>query len=457
VHRVERPSSGWSSSRLRRLGLRAGSVAVLTAALVASPGPPPAGPVEGGRPVGAPGPVGGAGATRGVAVQNDANPVDPLSGTPTGVPDLHPRPGRSTQLVPNGVRRTGGDRSVAVSGDGQDPPGLVLPGVAVLDSFNLEDGRVAAHPDLNIVESNGTCANLVAPDGRRLPPHPLIGPLASHGLNTAGVIGAVDNAFGVVGVAPGAPIHAFNVVNSENHLHWGSVACALDHVARNAATIKVVNLSFMMGQFAGLADPSCGTEPDVPPLELLHTPQLSPQQQLRLELDLLHASVCGVVAAGVTVVASAANDSVDLRTNGRVPAVFEEVITVSGLADHDGVPGGLAAELPQGCPAVDPNRGDDVFGSFSNNGPQVDLIAPGTCALTTSTNGQYAWFDRTSAAAPHVAGAAALYLAQHPAATPAEVEAALTGSGTLDWEQRAGQADGDDDGIGEPLLNVAVR
>jgi subtilisin family serine protease len=51
-------------------------------------------------------------------------------------------------------------------------------------------------------------------------------------------------------------------------------------------------------------------------------------------------------------------------------------------------------------------------------------------------------------ATPHVTGAAALYKAIHPTATPAQVKAALVAAGTHDWT-------GDPDGVQEPLVNVA--
>ena len=54
-------------------------------------------------------------------------------------------------------------------------------------------------------------------------------------------------------------------------------------------------------------------------------------------------------------------------------------------------------------------------------------------------------------ASPHVAGAAALYVATHPGATPAEVKAALQAAGSSNWNN----AD-DPDGIKEPLLDVSA-
>jgi subtilisin family serine protease len=53
-------------------------------------------------------------------------------------------------------------------------------------------------------------------------------------------------------------------------------------------------------------------------------------------------------------------------------------------------------------------------------------------------------------ASPHVAGAAALYRAVNPTASPAQVKAALLSAGNTGWTNSD-----DPDGIKEPLLNAA--
>ena len=61
----------------------------------------------------------------------------------------------------------------------------------------------------------------------------------------------------------------------------------------------------------------------------------------------LHRAICNSVAAGVTYVVAAGNES-DNAAN-HVPAAYDEVITVSALADFNGVPGGGgAADVPVG-------------------------------------------------------------------------------------------------------------
>ena len=90
-----------------------------------------------------------------------------------------------------------------------------------------------------------------------------------------------------------------------------------------------------------------------------------------------------------------------------------------------------ASKLPEqhrlpGC------QRDDSRSSFSNTGSCLDLFAPGG-SITS------AWWDSdtaiktisgTSMAAPHVAGAAALFLGNNPRATPAQVASALVANST---------------------------
>ncbi|AJF68861.1 S8 family peptidase [Streptomyces vietnamensis] len=59
--------------------------------------------------------------------------------------------------------------------------------------------------------------------------------------------------------------------------------------------------------------------------------------------------------------------------------------------------------------------------SFSNYGPCVELFAPGQAIVSARIGGGSVAQNGTSMAAPHVAGVAALYKAEHPTAGPAEV------------------------------------
>ncbi|MER6021686.1 S8 family peptidase [Streptomyces anulatus] len=74
----------------------------------------------------------------------------------------------------------------------------------------------------------------------------------------------------------------------------------------------------------------------------------------------------------------------------------------------------------------------DARATYSNHGPLVDLFAPGsdiTAGWATSDTATYTG-NGTSFAAPHVAGAAAVYLTNHPGASPATVGTALVNGAT---------------------------
>jgi subtilisin len=64
-----------------------------------------------------------------------------------------------------------------------------------------------------------------------------------HGTHVAGTIGAFDNDFGVVGVAPGARLWAVKVLDKRGSCPSSWIIAGIDWVAANAATIEVANMS----------------------------------------------------------------------------------------------------------------------------------------------------------------------------------------------------------------------
>jgi subtilisin family serine protease len=302
----------------------------------------------------------------------------------------------TAQSLPTGINRVDGELSSTVSGNGS---GSVDVDVAVIDT-----GIDTTHPDLNVVGGKNCSTGRSYNDGH------------GHGSHVAGTIAAKDDANGVVGVAPGARLWAVRVLNNAGSGSISSVVCGIDWVTANASTIEVANMS--LGG-SGSDDGNCGNTNN----------------------DAEHKAICRSVGAGVTYAVAAGNDYDDAA--GFVPAAYDEVITVSALADFNGEPGGGAA-------ATCRSDVDDTFANFSNYGLDIDIIAPGVCIESTWKSGGYNTISGTSMASPHVAGGAALYKANNPSASPSTVKTALQSAGNLNWIWPSE----DPDGIQEVLLNV---
>jgi subtilisin family serine protease len=197
--------------------------------------------------------------------------------------------------------------------------------------------------------------------------------------------------------------------------------CGMDWVAAHAATIEVANMS----------------------LENEWNDKGGDCQSPRG--DAILAAACGMTNAGVTTVVAAGNDAAD--ASGFQPAGFPNVITMSGLADYDGKPGGKAKQTCSFGGTI--NAPDDSLANFSNFGAPIDLAAPSTCLTGTYKDSQYAIWYGTSFSSTHGSGAAALYMSTHPAAKPNEVRAALLAAAD------PGPIPLDPDGYPEPTLNVS--
>ncbi|MFF5702191.1 S8 family serine peptidase [Streptomyces sp. NPDC012794] len=187
-----------------------------------------------------------------------------------------------------------------------------------------------------------------------------------HGTHVAGTVGG-----GAYGVAKKVKIVGVRVLNNQGSGTTAQVVAGIDWVTRNAVKPAVANMSL-----GGGADSALDT------------------------------AVRNSIAAGITYAVAAGNESTDASTKS--PARVAEAITVGATTNTD------------------------AKASYSNYGSVLDVFAPGSSITSTWGTGDTATntISGTSMASPHVAGAAALYLSQNPASTPAQIRDALVAAST---------------------------
>lgn len=284
--------------------------------------------------------------------------------------------------------------SVTAHIDGQDD--RVNADIAIIDS-----GTQATHPDLHVVHQvNFT--NESSPDDNN-----------GHGTHVGGIAAALDHGSDAVGMAPGARLWSVKVLDTFGSGYMSDIIAGVDYVTAHADEIEVANMSL-----------GC-----------------------QCQSSALNAAISRSVAAGVVYVVAAGNSGRDTRRFS--PANHPDVMTVSAIADFNGLPGG-------GAPATCRSDKDDTLADFSNYGRDVDIAASGVCIFSTWKGSSYNTISGTSMASPHVAGAVALYLATHPKPTNAQGVAAVA-QALIDaaWPQNGANGfTGDRDWYQEPVLNV---
>lgn len=205
-----------------------------------------------------------------------------------------------------------------------------------------------------------------------------------HGTHVAGIVAAVKNGSGVVGVAPKAHLYAVKVLPATGGGDWDDIRAGINWAKNNG--MDVVNMS--------LSD--CN-----------NTPQTT--------LDPVIAAANAAYNAGIVLVAAGGNGTPGCpnRDVGN-PARFPNVIAVAGTQQNDVPPSNwsVGTQIEVAAPGV------GVPSTFLRGAPRGGCTDPGL------GNG-YATCSGTSMASPHVAGTVALMLGEFPWLAPTSVREKL--------------------------------
>jgi thermitase len=202
-----------------------------------------------------------------------------------------------------------------------------------------------------------------------------------HGTACAGVIGAVgNNAKGIAGLNWSVQLMAIRTGGPNNVAYASQFVEAFNYIVamkKRGINVRVTSNSYFTDPLGAYS------------------------QALKDSIDLAGTE-------GILNIAAASNFSSDLDRYPSYPAAYD-------------------------CPSIisvaSSDANDQLRPSSSYGRTGVDLAAPGAGITTTfDANNYYSEFSGTSAAAPIVAGAAALLLAAKPSATVNELKAALLGS-----------------------------
>jgi subtilisin family serine protease len=251
-----------------------------------------------------------------------------------------------TQTVGGFIKRLGDDRSSRKAGTGS-PSVPINPNVY---AFVVDTGIDATHPDLNIdamVSKNFVGTNATLWNDQN-----------GHGTHVGGIIGAIDNGKGIVGIAPGTKLVAIRVLDADGSGYYSDIIAGLNYILQwqtnNPTKKAIVNMSL-----GGPANTSFDN------------------------------AVKKLLTANIPVVVAGGNEAQNVSFVS--PARIPNAITV-GAYDST----------------------NNKYASWSNYGKGTDILAPGVNIDSTYMGGGYAVLSGTSMATPVVVGSIVCLLTTNP-------------------------------------------
>jgi len=222
------------------------------------------------------------------------------------------------------------------------PPGITRVGggttyTGTKKAWIIDTGIDLDHADLNVDAASGKTfvTRTTTPDDDN-----------GHGTHCAGIVAAIDNTVGVVGVAAGAKVVPVKVLDKRGSGAMSVIIAGVDWVIANGVAGDAANMSLGGSVYE--------------PLDL---------------------KVLDMGAKGIFVALAAGNESDDANNHSPARAEGPNVYTIS---------------------ACDVN---DNWASFSNYGnPPIEYCAPGVSILSTYKGGVLATMSGTSMASPHACG-----------------------------------------------------
>ncbi len=241
----------------------------------------------------------------------------------------------------------------------------------VLDTYTgnrkvciIDTGYDAEHPDLmhgtnitgEIVDGTGGRATICAWDEDNY----------GHGAHIAGIISALDNDIGIVGVNPNGnlKIHNVKIIHNPNYWRiWGSDMIAAVAACQRAGA-DVVNMSI-----AGFKN------------------SVAEAQAMQQAHD-----------SGMLLLGAAGNRGASYYF---YPASYDAVVSVGAVDQYD------------------------AAWRYTHNNDQIELTAPGVYVRSTLPNKSYGYWDGTSMAVAYASGVAALAWSEHPDCTSKQIRKVL--------------------------------